>query len=100
MNPTGIWDLSISTPIGTLEPVLELREEQGTVVGTASGTGEEIPLRDLSVTQNRLTWHQSIRKPLRLNLFFDMTVDGDVMTGTSKAGRLPASTVTGRRRGA
>ncbi len=29
-----------------------------------------------------------------------MTVDGATMTGTSKAGRLPASKVTGRRRDA
>jgi hypothetical protein len=35
---------------------------------------------------------------MRLNLAFAVTVDGDTLTGTSKAGRLPASKVTGRRR--
>lgn len=35
---------------------------------------------------------------MRLNLAFAVTVDGDILTGTSKAGRLPASKVTGQRR--
>jgi hypothetical protein len=35
---------------------------------------------------------------MRLNLAFAVTIDGDTLTGTSKAGRLPASKVTGRRR--
>jgi hypothetical protein len=41
---------------------------------------------------------QAVIKPLRLNLAFAVTLDGDTLTGTSKAGRLPASKVTGRRR--
>jgi hypothetical protein len=35
---------------------------------------------------------------MRLNLAFAVTVDGDTLAGTSRAGRLPASKVTGRRR--
>lgn len=45
-----------------------------------------------------MTWQQRITKPMRLNLTFDVLLDGDTMTGTSKAGRLPSSGVTGRRR--
>jgi hypothetical protein len=35
---------------------------------------------------------------MRLNLEFDVVVDGDALTGHSKAGRLPRSAVTGVRR--
>jgi hypothetical protein len=35
---------------------------------------------------------------MRLNLAFTVTLAGDTLTGTSKAGRLPASKVTGQRR--
>jgi hypothetical protein len=35
---------------------------------------------------------------MRLNLDFDVVVDGDRLTGLSKAGRLPRSAVTGVRR--
>lgn len=47
---------------------------------------------------DRLTWKQAITKPMRLNLAFAVRIDGDTLTGTSRAGRLPASKVTGERR--
>ena len=98
MHPTGTWDLSIATPIGKIKAVIELLDEAGVLRGKAYGTGEEIPLHEITVDGDRLTWRQSITKPLRLNLAFDVSVDGDTMSGTSKAGVLPASKVTGQRR--
>ncbi|CDR02955.1 hypothetical protein [Streptomyces iranensis] len=94
----GTWDLSISTPIGRIKAVIELRDEDGTLTGTAHGAGEEVPLADVALDGDRLIWRQAITKPMRLNLAFTMTVDGETMTGTSKAGRLPSSKVTGQRR--
>ncbi|MEJ7657801.1 MAG: hypothetical protein WKF33_12315, partial [Thermoleophilaceae bacterium] len=41
---------------------------------------------------SRLTWALRITRPMRFNLRFDVTVDADQMTGTSKAGRLPTGT--------
>ncbi|MEU0916912.1 MULTISPECIES: hypothetical protein [Streptomyces] len=35
---------------------------------------------------------------MRLDLAFDVTVTGDSLAGTSRAGRLPASRVSGLRR--
>lgn len=98
MAAEGVWDLSISTPIGRMEAVVELARQTGVLTGAAHGTGENVPLRDIVLDGDRLTWKQAITKPLRLNLAFAVTVDGDTLTGTSKAGRLPASKVTGRRR--
>ncbi|KWT57197.1 hypothetical protein ADL21_36000 [Streptomyces albus subsp. albus] len=98
MSVEGTWDLSVSTPIGKIKAVAEFRREDGVLVGTAHGTGEEIPLSEVVLDGDRLTWKQSITKPMRLNLAFAVTVDGDTLTGTSKAGRLPASKVTGERR--
>ncbi|GHH43922.1 hypothetical protein [Streptomyces candidus] len=97
MSVDGIWNLSISTPIGKLKPVIELREQDGALTGVASGAGEDVPLTDMSLDGDRLTWKQAITKPMRLNLAFDVTVYGDTLRGTSKAGRLPSSTVTGER---
>ena len=98
MSIEGIWDLTIDTPVGRIKPVVELSREGDEFTGVAHGTGEEVPLRDVLVDGDRLTWKQAVTKPLRLNLAFAVTVDGDTLTGTSKAGRLPASKVTGRRR--
>ncbi|CAM5511217.1 MULTISPECIES: hypothetical protein [Streptomyces] len=98
MSIEGTWDLSMSTPIGKIKAVAEFRREDGVLVGTAHGTGEEVPFSEVVLDGDRLTWKQSITKPMRLNLAFAVTVDGDTLTGTSKAGRLPASKVTGERR--
>jgi hypothetical protein len=59
--------------------------------------GDDIALTDLTLDGNRLTWGQAIRRPMRLNLTFDVVIDGDEMTGHSEAGRLPSSKVTGHR---
>ncbi len=96
MPMEGTWDLTVRTPIGTMDAVLDLHAREGTLYGTAMGAGEVVELRDVSLDGDRLTWVQSITTPLRLNLAFDVTIDGDSMGGTSKAGRLPSSKVTGR----
>ncbi|MGX1372876.1 hypothetical protein RKD19_008235 [Streptomyces canus] len=98
MPVEGNWDLSISTPIGKIKAVAEFRREGGVLVGTAHGAGEEVPLSDVVLDGDRLTWKQAITMPMRLNLAFAVTIDGDTLTGTSRAGRLPASKVTGERR--
>ncbi|GGX68816.1 hypothetical protein GCM10010358_23950 [Streptomyces minutiscleroticus] len=95
----GTWDLTMSTPIGRVEAVLDIGRRDGVLTGSAHGTGEEVPLTEVVLDGDRLTWKQAITKPLRLNLAFDVTLDGDTLTGTSRAGRLPSSKVTGRRRG-
>ncbi|MEU6066718.1 MULTISPECIES: hypothetical protein [Streptomyces] len=98
MNVEGTWDLTIATPIGRIKPVIELRRAAGQLTGIAHGAGEHVPLVDVAVDGRTLTWKQAVTRPMRLNLAFTVTVVGDTLTGTSKAGRLPASKVTGHRR--
>ncbi|MFE2021560.1 hypothetical protein ACFW9O_26315 [Streptomyces sp. NPDC059499] len=98
MPVEGTWDLSVSTPIGRIEAVVELRSRDGVLTGVVHGAGEEVPLSDVALDGDRLTWKQKVTKPMRVNLVFALEVDGDTLVGTSKAGRLPASKVTGLRR--
>lgn len=39
MTVEGVWDLSVSTPIGLIEAVVELRREDGLLRGAAHGAG-------------------------------------------------------------
>jgi len=100
MPVEGTWTLTINTPIGNQHIALELSTKDGTLHGVArdQAHAEEVELVNLLLDGNRLTWAQSITKPVRLNLTFDLTVTEDAMTGTAKAGRLPRSKVTGHRR--
>ncbi|MFE2391585.1 hypothetical protein ACFXC0_22935 [Streptomyces althioticus] len=94
----GVWDLTVATPVGRIKAVVEFLRRDGSLTGVASGAGEDVPLRDIAVDGPRVTWEQSVTRPLRLNLAFAVDVHGDSLEGTSRAGRLPASKVTGTRR--
>ena len=98
MDLIGEWDVAIKTPIGSLQVLYTFTNDSGVLTGTATGKGETVALRDITIAAQRVTWRQSVTKPMRLNLEFDVVVDGDRLTGHSRAGRLPRSTVTGVRR--
>lgn len=103
MDVEGDWDVSIKTPIGTLAVLYAFRRAgPDGLVGTATYKDETVALQDFtSETVGggvRLTWRQSVSKPIRLHLAFEVLVDGDVMSGHSRAGRLPRSAVSGARR--
>ena len=91
------WAVTIATPIGRQEVTLILTQTPDGVQGEARGQHETVPMRDIVRDGSRLTWSQRITRPMRLNLDFDVTIAGDQLTGTSKAGRLPQSKVTGTR---
>lgn len=98
----GDWDVAIKTPIGTLAVQYVFARGPAGLSGTATYKDETVALQDISRTDieggTHLTWRQSVRKPMRLNLNFDVVFDGDAMAGHSRAGKLPKSVVTGRRR--
>jgi hypothetical protein len=97
MSIIGDWNVTIKTPIGSLAVVYTFTDADA-IKGTAAGKGETVPLHDIVVDGQRVTWRQSVTKPMRLNLEFDVVVDGDRLKGHSRAGRLPRSAVTGVRR--
>ena len=97
----GTWLLRMKTPVGTIEATSRVENEDGVIRGSASGDGDTTPLTDIVVEDSpageRVTWRQRITKPLRLNLEYDVTVNGDTLVGESRAGRLPRTRVTGER---
>jgi hypothetical protein len=93
----GSWDVTIATPIGTMAVVFDITEQDGEIHGIARSDAETVDFLDAVADGNRLTWSQKVTTPMRLDLKFDVTVEGDTMTGTSKAGLLPSSKVDGSR---
>jgi hypothetical protein len=98
MDLIGEWDVTIKTPIGSMAVVYEFTESDGALTGSATLKGDTVALDELAIAGARVTWRQSVTKPMRLHLEFDVVVDGDRLSGHSKAGRLPRSAVTGVRR--
>ncbi|MCZ2814554.1 hypothetical protein [Modestobacter sp. VKM Ac-2984] len=97
----GRWALRMRTPIGSIEAEMTFTEHDDGLTGQAAGKGETVPLHDVRTAPHqdgeRVTWTQTITRPLRLSLAFDVVVAGDELHGHSRAGRLPQSTVTGHR---
>jgi hypothetical protein len=94
----GDWDVTIKTPIGSLQVVYTFVERGGVLSGTAAGEHETVSLSDIVTDGRRVTWRQTISRPMRLHLTFDVRFDGDHFAGHSRAGRLPRSAVHGARR--
>ena len=97
MSVQGTWKVVIATPIGKQSVIFEIAEENGAIRGTATSDAETVPFEAVVRSGNRLTWSQRIHHPIRLNLNFDVTFDGDTLSGISKAGLLPSSAVSGVR---
>ena len=95
----GTWDVTIKTPIGSLAVEYIFTAGIDGLAGSATLKGDTVPLNDLALDGQRVTWRQSVTKPMRLNLDFDVLVEGNQLAGHSKAGQLPRSAVSGFRRG-
>lgn len=94
----GSWDITIATPIGEITAVFDITEQDGAIRGIARSDEETVDFVDPVAEGNRLTWSQKVTTPMQLNLKFDVTVEGDTMTGTSNpGGMMPASKVNGTR---
>jgi hypothetical protein len=96
-NFSGTWHTVIHTPIGRMDAVFAIVEAQGAISGTASNGEETVDILGAVADGDRLTWSQETSKPMKLTVKFDVTVDGDTMTGTAKAGFFPATKLAGSR---
>jgi len=100
MTASGTWELTIDSPLGKQRALITLaRNSDDSWQGTARdlGSGEESQLTDISVKGDKVAWRQQITKPMKLKLSYDLTLEGDKLTGKVKAGMFPASKVVGER---
>ncbi len=68
-DPTGSWQLSIRTPVGRQDIALDIDADgSGTLRGAARSKAESVTLEDVRLDGDRLTWSQSITRPIRLRL--------------------------------
>jgi hypothetical protein len=96
----GLWDVSISTPMGTQNVQYEftaLEHPESGLRGVARQGSDTTELTELYVNGPDITWTQKVTRPMKLTLKFSVTVDQGQLSGTAKAGALPASKVSGSR---
>ncbi|MEK4852067.1 DJ-1/PfpI family protein [Paenibacillus sp. FSL H7-0756] len=93
----GNWDTTLATPIGKLGVKLSISTRNNKIYGTATQGDETSEFMNPVLQDNKLSWSLRITKPMRLNLKFEVGVNGNQILGIAKAGLLPASKLTGKR---
>ena len=93
----GAWNATLRTPIGVMKAVFHITDVDGVLGGVATSDAETVDIVDAVAEGNRLTWTQMVTTPMKLTLKFDVTVDGDTMSGGYKAGIFPSSKVEATR---
>jgi hypothetical protein len=97
MSVAGAWKTTINAPMGLQEGTLAIKP-QGEVF-TGQMTGELGAVHEISgrVNGETLIWVSHLTQPYPVSLAFHVTVDGDEMTGSVKAGASGASPLRGVR---
>ena len=96
MSADGDWKTTINSPMGVQEGTLTLKTSGESFTGQMVG---RMGTQDISgkVDGSTLTWSASITTPFPMTLEFTVTVDGDKMSGSVKAGSFGSSPLTGVR---
>ena len=96
MSADGTWKTTINSPMGVQQGTLTIKTDGASFTGSmASAQGTQ----DISgkVDGNTLTWGSKLTQPFPIDLEFTVTVDGDAMTGSVKAGAFGSSPLKGER---
>jgi hypothetical protein len=96
MNAVGIWKVILSTPVGPQTIQLHILTLGNGFTGRIEGPmGNE----DIAGTAsgNTLTWVMDVKKPIPVKVTFNVTVDGDRMSGFAKAGIFGKAPIAGER---
>ena len=96
MSADGTWKTTINSPMGVQEGTLTIKTAGDTFTGqmvARQGT------QDISgkVDGATLTWSSQMTQPFPITLEFSVTVSGDSMEGSVKAGAFGSSPLKGVR---
>jgi hypothetical protein len=96
MSADGTWKTTINSPMGVQEGTLTIATSGATFTGKLSGRQGD---QDISgaVAGDTLTWTSQMTQPFPITLEFTVTVSGDNMEGSVKAGSFGSSPLKGVR---
>ncbi|MGL5851807.1 MAG: hypothetical protein ACRCZD_13600 [Phycicoccus sp.] len=93
----GVWNVTISTPIGSQDGVFDLVVDGVSVTGRADVLGGSVPITDGSLDGDGGRFTVTVTDPMKLDLKFHVVATGDALDGTVSAGPMGKRPVVGRR---
>jgi len=97
MSINGNWDVSMATPMGDQKATITLKADGTTLAGRVDSAMGSEDISNGSANGDNAKWEMSISKPMPMTLKFDVTADGDSLTGTVGLGMFGSAAVTGTR---
>ena len=97
MSVAGVYDCVTKSPMGDQKSVLTLEVDGDTVTGSNVGAQGSLDLEDGKADGNSASWTMNMTVPMPMKLEANVTVDGDALTGTVKAGAFGEMAMTGTR---
>ena len=97
MSVAGVYDCVTKSPMGDQNSVLTLNVDGDTVTGTNAGAMGGMDIEEGKVDGNTANWAMNMTVPMPMKLEASVTVDGDALTGSVKAGAFGEMAMTGTR---
>ena len=97
MDITGIWKITVNTPMGDQQSTLDLTVDGTTLRGTQKSAFGVSELTGGVVKGSDATWNTTMTSPFTMDLEFSATFVGDTVTGKVKAGMFGESDFSGSR---
>ncbi len=80
----GKWEVAVHTPFGDMKNILEVKEVEGKLEGTATENGEAAALQNGVINGNEFSYEVEIQSPFgAMKNTLKGVIDGDKLSGTS-----------------
>ena len=99
MSVAGTYECITKTPMGDQKSDVTIDVNGDTFTGSNVGAMGSMDLEDGKVDGNTLTWSMKMTVPMPMTLEGSATIDGDVLTGSVKAGAFGTFPMSGTRKG-
>jgi carbon-monoxide dehydrogenase large subunit len=92
----GAWKMTLHTPMGPQEMVGRFTTEGDTLKGVLESDQGSQSFEG-TVSGKQLKWEMKVTKPMPITLKYDLTIEGNTLSGKAKLGIFGTAKVTGQR---
>ena len=97
MSFEGTWNIEIASPMGAQKAKAEFNVEGDALTGTLSSPQGSMAVENGKVNGAQATFIGNATSPMPMKLEYDVTVDGDALSGKVKAGPFGVFPIKGAR---
>lgn len=99
MSVAGTYDVTVKTPMGEQAGKFTVVPDGDSFTGSLVGGLGTMDIADGKVSGQTLSWKMDMKVPMPMTLDATATVDGDVISGSVKAGVFGSMAFSGTRAG-